>query len=170
MSRSQRIRGTEHMPKCETELFKYKPNKKSGSILRRISSYFKDTSDTVKKRSFSILFSMQSRPKKFQKNRFLSCVTLNMSRNHAASLSAMNSDQKNVCPNFDEINISKLMLKQNLVEKSLDAIILEAKQELSKEKHCKNEYVVMDITNNQQKYTSVESHHYEPMNGRKLLA
>ena len=63
----------------------------------------------------------------------------------------MNSDQKSVCPNFDEINISKLMLKHNLIEKSLDAIISEAKQELSKEEHCTNEYDVMDITKNQLK-------------------
>ena len=29
---------------------------------------------------------------------------------------------------------------------------------------------VMDITNNQQKCSLVESHHYEPMNGRQFLA
>ena len=169
-SRSQRIRGTKHISKCETELFKQKPNKKSVSILRKISSYFKDSSGTVKKRSFSFSFSMQSRPKRFQENHFLSCVTL-ISRNHAASLSTMNnnSDHKSVCPNFEELNISKLMLKQNLVEMSLDAVILEAKEELSKEELCTNEYVAMDIINNQQK-CSLESHHYEPMYGRKLLA
>ena len=62
------------------------------------------------------------------------------------------------------------MRKQNLVEKSLDAIILEAKQALSKDAYCKNEYVVMDITNNKQNYSLMESQHYEPMYGRKLLA
>ena len=62
------------------------------------------------------------------------------------------------------------MLKQTLVEKSLYAIILEAKQEMSKEELYTNEYVVMDITNNKQNYSLMESQHYEPMYGRKLLA
>ena len=160
------------MSKCETEMCKQKTYRKSGSMLRKISSYFKDTSVTVKKRSFSFSFSMQSRPRKFQKNRFVSCVALNISRNCAASLLTMNknSDQKIVAHKFDDIAISKLMMKQNLIEKSLDAIILEAKQELTEEEHCMSEYVVMNVANNQHNYSSVESHHYEPMFGRQLLA
>ena len=171
-SRSQRIRGTRQISKRETEVCKQKTYNKSGSMLRKISSYFKDTSVTVKKRSFSFSFSMQSRPRKFPENRCVSCVELNISRNCTASISTINNNtnRKIVSPEFDEITISKLMMKQNLVEKSLGAIILEAKQELTKEEHCMSEYVVMNVANYQQNYSSVESHHYEPMYGRKLLA
>ena len=102
---------------------------------------------------------MQSRPRKLQTNGFVRFVTLNISRNSAASISTRNnnSDKKIVCPKINKITVSRLMLKQNLVEKSLYAIIL-------------NEYVVMDITNNKQNYSLMESQHYEPMYGRKLLA
>ena len=125
-SRSQRIGGTKHIYKLKTELYKQKTHNESGSLLRKISSYFKDTSVTVKKRSFSISVSMRSRPMKFQENKFVSCGNLNISKNCAARLSAVNRniDQKIDFPKFDEITISKLLLTQNFVEKSLDAIIL----------------------------------------------
>ena len=53
--------------------------------------------------------------------------------------------QKTNFSKCDEWNISKLRLRQHLVTKSLNAIILEAKQELSTGQKFKNEHVVMNV-------------------------
>ena len=82
--------------------------------------------------------------------------------------------------NFDELNISRLMIQNNIVEKSLEAIILEAKQELFKEESCTNEYVKMTVNlrmpehqNCCKVFSSISnnsmSDHYEPMFARSLL-
>ena len=158
-------------------------NKKYRSFRRKISSYFKDQSVNVKKRSFSFSFSKNSRPAKLNEPRFMSCVTLGVSRKYPERISTQ-TENVNRKMSLDELNISRLMMKNIMSEKSLEAIILEAKQELSNEDPSTNEYVNMVVnlvTNREQEQSKMSNnnnknnnnnsihHHYEPMFARKIV-
>ena len=176
-SRRQNLRLEHIQSKQKTDLAKQKRPKKHKSLKRRISSYFKGSKDTVKKRSFSFSFSLNNRPGKTKGTRCRSCINLSGKPSSSIALDTREENRK-IC--YDELNISRLMIQENIVEKSLEAIILEAKQELFNEESCTNEYVQMTVNlpiRQQQNCCNVFSpininsmnNHYEPMFAKTFL-